>query len=96
VLAKGLGISVRAQNAYALKGWARQTQYNIALRACRLTENKAAGPKGGVIGRAKAAEAESQGITVPAMERRLEKLGMSQLHKRFLNDFQISKPWHQD
>jgi len=90
VLAKGLGISVQTQKNYELEGWARQTQYNIARRACRLTENKAAGPKGGVIGRAKEEEAENQGITVPAMERRLERLGASQLHERFLNDFEKS------
>jgi hypothetical protein len=90
VLAEGLGISVRAQNAYALPGWARQTAFNIALRACRLTENKAAGPKGGVIGKAKTAEAKSQGMAVPAMERRLERLGATPLLDQFLNDFEKS------
>jgi hypothetical protein len=85
VLAKGLGSSVRAQNARALAGWARQTAFNIALRVRLLAENKAAGPKGGLIGKAKAAEAKSQGLTVAAMERRLEGLGASQLHAQFLN-----------
>jgi hypothetical protein len=91
VLAKGLGISVSAQNACALAGWARQTAFNIALRVRLLAENKAAGPKGGLIGKAKAAEAKSQGITVAAMERRLEGLGASQLHAQFLNGLKKAK-----
>jgi hypothetical protein len=90
VLAKGLGISVRAQNAYALAGWARQTAFSIALRALRITENNEAGPKGGRIGRGKKAEAESQGMSVLAMERRLKRLGAPTLHEHFLKDLSKS------
>jgi hypothetical protein len=42
-----------------------------------------AGPKGGKFNRAKADEAEAQGMSVDAMERQLERLGASRLHKHF-------------
>jgi hypothetical protein len=87
---KGLGISVRRQKADALPVWARQTAFNIALRVRRIAENNEAGPKGGVVDRAKVAEAKSQRITKHAMERRLERLGASRLHEHFLNDLDKS------
>jgi hypothetical protein len=90
VLAKGLGISVRTQKNYELEGWARQTQYNVALRACRIVENKAAGPKGGSIGRVQEEEARSQGKTKTAMMRQLERLKATPLLDQFLGDFEKS------
>jgi hypothetical protein len=90
VLREGLGISVRSQNAYAHAGWARQTAFNISRRACDLAETKSAGPKGGLVDRAKAAEAESQGMAVSTMEQRLRRAGASTLHERFLNNLEKS------
>jgi hypothetical protein len=75
ILVKGLGVTVRAHKARWLEGWARQTQYNIDERVRRMEENNEAGPKGGRIGMTKKAEADSQGLEVTTMRRRLERLG---------------------
>jgi hypothetical protein len=74
-LVKGLGVSVRAHKARWLQGWARETQYRIDERVRRMEEKNEAGPKGGRIGKAEKDEADSQGLEVSTMRRRLERLG---------------------
>lgn len=63
---KGLGISVSAQNAYALQGWARQTRFNIARRMQRMKQNGER-PYLGRRRKAEQEEADSRGITRAAI-----------------------------
>jgi hypothetical protein len=73
VLEHGLGKSVQRQNRHALRGWARYTTFSIAERAWRIVKDGKAGPKGGKFNRAKADEAEAQGMSVKAMEKQLQR-----------------------
>ena len=69
---KGLGISVSAQNAYALQGWARQTRFNIRMRMQRMKQNGER-PLMGRRLKAEQEEADSQGKTRAAIRKRLER-----------------------